>query len=242
MGPEIIVVEDDPDMCSVIERGLGQGLGRVQGFQTAAEALAASAKGEPKAFLIDVVLPDLDGFTLCRRLRERGFGGAIIFVSGRSGAQDRSRGIDAGADDYVVKPFTLGELEDRVRDQLGRKDRAQAAPGTMSGRSGIVLDVALQIARWQDRTVVLTARETLLLAALLRFGPDRFVTREELYAEVWGEETGGALNAVDVYLGYLRTKLARLVPGGQTLIQTLRGRGFRLRDAVAGSRLSKSAH
>ena len=241
MGPEIIVVEDDPDMCSVIERGLTQGLGRVQGFQTAAEALAASVKGEPKAFLIDVVLPDLDGFTLCRRLRERGFGGAIIFVSGRGGAQDRSRGIDAGADDYVVKPFTLGELEDRVRSQLGRKDRPQAA-GALPGRAGIVLDPALQIARWQDRTVVLTARETLLLAALLRFGPDRFVTREELYAEVWGEETGGALNAVDVYLGYLRTKLARLVPGGQTLIQTLRGRGFRLRDTAPGAKLAKSAH
>lgn len=241
MRSEIVIVEDDPDLCSVMERALADDHIRTSGFRSAEDVLAEPREAAPHAYLIDVNLPGADGVDLCRKLRSFGYAGTIIMVSGHGNIRDRARGLDAGADDYIVKPFLIDEFEARVRSQLDRKPRILQTSNHPQARYGLVLDTVAQTAGLLGRSVSLTARETSLLAELLQTGPDRVVSREDLHARVWGED-GGSPNAVDVYLGYLRTKLARLAPNGQLGIENVRGKGFRLKRSARPEPAKPRAH
>jgi two-component system, OmpR family, response regulator MprA len=174
----------------------------------------------PDLVVLDVAMPGLDGLQVCRRLREKGVGVPIILLTARDTVGDRVAGLDAGGDDYLVKPFATPELLARVR-ALGRRGPATAIAPLPAG-AGIALDPDARVAVRDGREIPLTARESALLELLLRAGPRAVVTRERALDEVWdGEATE---NVVDRYVGYLRRKL-----GEPVVIHTVRGAGFTVR-------------
>ena len=216
-APAILVVDDDPPIRRMLERTLAA---EGYGVRTAADggaALAAVERSVPDLIVLDVAMPGVDGLAVARRLRGKGLGMPILMLTARDGVPDRVAGLDAGADDYLVKPFAVQELSARVRALLRRGH----VPETLA-----FADVALEPesghATRAGRDLGLTRREAELLALLLR-NPRAVVTRERALDEVWGGETEASPNSVDRYVAYLRRKL-----GDPPLIHTVRGVGFRL--------------
>src|SRR5437764_1601672 len=181
-------------------------------------ALAAIERSAPDALVLDVAMPGLDGLAVCRRLRAKGLALPILLLTARDGVPDRVAGLDAGADDYLVKPFAAEELLARVRALLrrGREPEALLAHGDL------VLDARARSATRAGRDLGLSAREADLLELLLR-NRRRVVTRELALERVWGGRAAASLNVVDRYVSYLRSKL-----GDPPLIRTARGAGFSL--------------
>jgi two-component system response regulator PrrA len=198
---------------------------RLEGFAvlTAADgeqALAAAARAEPAAIVLDVVLPDLDGRTVARRLRERGADTPICILSARDEVADRVAGLQAGADDYLVKPFALEELVARLHALLRRRP---APPGGTLAVGDLRIEPAARTVSRAGAPVELTRREFDLLEALARHA-GIVLTRDQLLELVWGYDWPADGNVVDVFVGYLRRKL-----GEPRLIHTVRGVGFVLR-------------
>lgn len=219
----VLIVEDDRDIDAMLARGLA-----AEGFEVAIagradEALSHAHDNHPDAVLLDVMLPDGSGFDVCRSLREGGFPGAILFLSAKDEVRDRAEGLGLGADDYIVKPFSFDELVARLRTQILR--RQGAAPKTMIQAGRLTLDLTTRQARFGDTTARLTQREAELLA-LFMAQPNRPISRGEIFDRLWATQGGLSLNVVDVYLGYLRTKLGDIVRRGGPIISTVRGRGF----------------
>jgi two-component system, OmpR family, response regulator MprA len=218
MADRILIVDDDPPVLRMLVRTLA-----AEGYETVAApdggaALAAAERSVPDLVVLDVAMPGLDGLQVCRRLRDKGVGVPVLLLTARDTVEDRVAGLDAGADDYLVKPFATPELLARVR-ALGR--RGPAVSPLPSG-AGIALDPEARTATRDGRRIPLTAREAALLELLLRAGPRAVVTRERALEEVWdGEATE---NVVDRYVGYLRRKL-----GEPVVIHTVRGAGFTVR-------------
>src|SRR5215218_8521757 len=222
----LLVVDDDPALARTLRRALG-----VEGYDVAcagdgAEALDALSGGGFDAVVLDVSMPRVDGLTVCRRLRERRDRTPVLMLTARDAVGDRVSGLDAGADDYLVKPFALDELNARVRALLRR-----AAPdnGDGDGERLAYLDLELDLdnfdARRGDRTLELTRTEQRLLELLLR-NPEQVLPRDMIYERVWGHDISATSNSLDVYVGYLRRKTEE---GGEPrLIHTVRGVGFRL--------------
>jgi two-component system response regulator MprA len=220
MADRVLIVDDDPPVLRMIVRTLA-----AEGYETVAAAdggaaLAAIERALPDLVVLDVAMPGLDGLQVCRRLRAKGLGVPVLLLTARDAIEDRVAGLDAGADDYPVKPFAPRELLARLR-ALGRRGPATTIAALPSG-AGIVLDPDARTATRDGRAIVLTAREAALLEVLLRAGPRAVVTREHALEQVWdGEATE---NVVDRYVGYLRRKL-----GEPPVIQTVRGAGFTVR-------------
>lgn len=191
----------------------------VAGVAEGGEALAAIERSVPDLIILDVAMPGLDGLAVCRRLREKGLGLPILLLTARDAVTDRVKGLDAGADDYLVKPFAAEELLARVR-ALQRRGREPIE--TLTYRD-VVLDVELRRAHRASRDLRLSPREADLLELLLRH-PGQVVTRQLALDRVWGGTTLASFNAVDRYVSYLRRKL-----GDPPLIQTVRGVGFVLK-------------
>jgi len=216
-GERVLVVDDDPPLARMLERTL-----RAEGFGVSVAgdggaALAAVQRDAPDLIVLDVGLPVLDGLAVARRLRERGLATPILMLTARDAVADRVAGLEAGADDYLVKPFHIEELIARLR-ALARRG---AEAGPRLAYADLSLDIAAGRALRGRRQLELTARETDLLALLLR-APGRTVTRERALAEIW---SGAAEpNVVDRYITRLRRKL-----GEPPLIHTVRGAGFTLR-------------
>jgi two-component system response regulator MprA len=214
--PELLLVDDDPPIRRMLERTL-----RAEGYSVSAAAdggaaLAAVERSLPDAIVLDVTMPGLDGLAVTRRLRAKGLRVPILLLTARDAVHERVAGLDAGADDYLVKPFDVDELSARVRALLRRNE----PPGETLAFADVVLEGA--IARRAGRDLELTRREAELLELFLR-NPRGVVTRELALEEVWGGEGEATPNAVDRYVGYLRRKL-----GEPALIHTVRGVGFRL--------------
>jgi two-component system OmpR family response regulator len=174
------------------------------------------------AIVLDVMLPSRDGFEVCRTLRERDCWAPVLMLTARRGVDDRIRGLDAGADDYLPKPFDFGELLARLRALLRRVPAERPA---QLRAADLVVDPATHEVRRAGIAVQLTAREFAVLEYLLRRAGE-VVTRTDLLEHVWDENYLGSTNVVDVYVGYLRKKLEQ--PFGRALIHTVRGVGFRL--------------
>jgi DNA-binding response OmpR family regulator len=225
----ILVVEDDPDIGALLDRGLGAAGFRVKWVDTAAGAIRHLAGNAPNAILLDVMLPDGTGNDLCRSLRLKGFAGPILFLSAKDEVSDRVDGLAAGGDDYIVKPFSFDELVARLKAQLLRRkslDESARVPEV----GGLVLDPDTRQARFRDQVAKLTQREADLLAIFME-SPNKPISRGDIFDRLWLDQGGASLNVVDVYIGYLRTKLGDIARAGGPVISTVRGRGFMLEIA-----------
>jgi two-component system response regulator MprA len=212
----ILVVDDDAAILRMLERTLAAEGYDVSVAPAGGAALAAIERSTPELLVLDVGLPDLDGFAVCRRLRAKGLGMPVLMLTARDAVRDRVAGLDAGADDYLVKPFAAEELLARVRALLRRGEE----PPELLAFGDLVFDVQARRARRGSEELSLSAREADLLELLLR-QPPRVVTREVALQRVWGSSTAASLNVVDRYVSYLRRKL-----GEPELIRTVRGVGF----------------
>jgi two-component system response regulator PrrA len=223
-GQRVLIVDDD----DALRRSLGRNL-RLAGFEVTdardgGSALDSVRAHPPDVIVLDVTMPGIDGVELTRRLRALGDDVAILILSARDGVDDRIVGLEAGADDYLVKPFIPGELLARLRALLRR--RPEPASRTTSVIGPLRIEPERQQVFVGSREVTLTKREFDLLAALAT-RPGVVFNRAELLARVWGYPDDVHTNVVDVFVGYLRRKLE--ADGEARMIQTVRGRGFTLR-------------
>jgi two-component system response regulator MprA len=216
MAEAILVVDDDAPIRRMLERTLAAEGYEVESAADGGAALAAVERAIPDAVVLDIGLPGVDGLGVCRRLRERGLATPILMLTARDALDDRVVGLDAGADDYLVKPFETAELLARVRALL----RRGREPVKVLGHGDLTLDLATRVASRGGRSIPLSARETDLLELLLR-NARRVVTRETALAQVWGAAHAATPNLVDRYISNLRRKL-----GEPALIETVRGSGF----------------
>ncbi|MFZ0088576.1 MAG: response regulator transcription factor [Solirubrobacteraceae bacterium] len=213
----VLVVDDDPPLQRMLTRTL-----IAEGFDVTVAgdgggALAAAERFAPDVIVLDVAMPTLDGLAVCRRLRGKGLPTPILMLTARDAVADRVAGLEAGADDYLVKPFAIEELVARLR-ALTRRGRT---PESMLAYADVSLDLATRTANRSGRQLTLTGREAALLELLLR-ETGQLVTRERALAEIW--DGAAEPNVVDRYITRLRRKL-----GDPPLIRTLRGTGFVLR-------------
>lgn len=219
----ILVVEDERKISAYVKRGLEEQGYAVDVAYTGREALDWAAAAPYDVIILDVLLPEKDGFTVCRELRERGLRTPIIMLTARDSVDDRVRGLDAGADDYLIKPFALKELLARLR-ALAR--RSIDLPKTTELRvADLVMDTATRQVKRGDRLIDLAAKEYAVLECLLRESP-RVLTRTMIAEHVWNYDVFNQSNVVDVYIRNLRRKID---DGCDVkLIQTVRGAGYRL--------------
>ena len=219
----VLVVDDEPAVRNALERALSlEGYG-VELAADGAEALAAIDAAEPDAVVLDVLMPGLDGLEACRRLRRAGSAVPVLMLTAREAVEDRIAGLDAGADDYLVKPFALEELFARLRALL-RRSSVEGGPLRFADLS---LDPATHEVRRGDRPLELTRTEFHLLELFLR-NPRQVLARSVIFERVWGYDFGPLSNSLDVYVGYLRRKTE--AQGEPRLIQTVRGVGYALRQ------------
>ena len=222
MTTRVLVVDDDPAVRSAVSRALRMDY-EVDEAVDGAEALAHHASSPSDAIVLDLLMPELGGLDVCRSLRQRGDAVPILVVTARDAVSDRVEGLDAGADDYLVKPFAVDELRARLRALLRRTG---AGDGALRF-SDLTLDPATREAARGERRLQLTRTEFNLLELFLR-NPRQVLTRSQIYERVWGYDFGATSNALWVYIGYLRRKLEE---GGEPrLLQTVRGVGYALRE------------
>ena len=222
---KILVVDDDPNVLRVMKRGLAYAGYSVNEAATGESALANAREHPPDLVILDVMLPRLDGLEVCRRLRSGHPQLPILLLTARDRVPDRVAGLDAGADDYLVKPFAFDELLARVRALLRR---TRAAEGETYKYADLVVDPATREVRRGERRIELTAREYDLLEFLTRHSRQVF-SRETIFERVWGSDFMGESNVIDVVVMRLREKLE--AEGESRLIQTVRGVGYTLREA-----------
>jgi two-component system OmpR family response regulator len=216
----LLLVEDDVKLVRALARGLRREGYTVDVATTGEEALAQADVNDHEAIVLDVMLPGMDGFSVCQALRRNGRWVPVLMLTARIGVSDRIRGLDCGADDYLIKPFDFGELLARLR-ALIRRGPSDSPP--VLEVAELRLDSAARLVTLDDSEVELTAREFAVLDYLARHA-GQVVSRRRLIEHVWGADYDGSPNIADVYVGYLRKKLER--PAGRRVIRTVRGRGF----------------
>jgi two-component system, OmpR family, response regulator MprA len=225
----VLVVDDEPSVRDALERALKAQHYVVITAPDGMQALDAIADERPELVLLDVLMPVMDGFETCRRLRELGDRTPVLMLTARDAVGDRVEGLDAGADDYVVKPFALEELLARCRALL----RRSGVPGDEPLRfADVALDPVTREVRRGDRPIELSRTEYNLLELFL-LNPRRVLTREVIFDRVWGYDFGPTSNTLEVYVGYLRRKTE--ADGEPRLIHTVRGVGYVLKESVNGS-------
>lgn len=222
----VLVVDDEPAVRTSLERAL-----KLKGFHVdlasdGKQALELAESLRPDAILLDVAMPEPDGLEVCRRLRAQGDRVPVLMLTARTTVGDRVAGLDAGADDYLVKPFALDELLARLRAILRRtEERAEARTALVF--ADLILDPVAYEVRRDERVVELTRTEFALLELFMRH-PRQVMTRTLLFEGVWGVDLGSSSNSLGVYVGYLRRKLE--AGDEPRLLHTVRGVGYVLRD------------
>lgn len=216
----LLIAEDDEKLSAALARGLrGEGYA-VDVAATGDEAIFNARVYEYDAVILDVMLPGPDGIEVCRALRSNDRWPPVLMLTARDGVADRIRGLDSGADDYLIKPFDFGELVARLRALLRRG--APERPAVLTA-GDVTVDPASRTVTRAGRLVPLTTREFAVLEFLVR-NAGQVVTRAQLLDHVWDQNYEGSGNVVDVYVGYLRRKLEE--PFGRALIRTVRGAGY----------------
>jgi two-component system OmpR family response regulator len=220
----VLVVDDEPNIVDVISMAL-----RFQGFEvesagTGADAIAAVAAFKPELIVLDVMLPDMEGFDVARRLGAERARVPIVFLTARDSTEDKIRGLTIGGDDYVTKPFSLEELIARIRSVLRRSGLAEPESSRLTFEDIELDEDAHEVTR-DGEVVDLTATEYRLLRYLM-LNPRRVLTRAQLLEHVWEYDFGGDARVLETYVSYLRKKLDR---HGPPLIHTVRGVGYALR-------------
>jgi two-component system OmpR family response regulator len=219
----LLVVEDDVKMASLLKRGLERAGYAVDVATTGRDALWAGREFPFDAVVLDAMIPSPDGFDVCHQLREAGRWMPVIMLTARGGVNDRVRGLDAGADDYLAKPFSFAELTARLRALLRREPGERP---TVLCAGDLTLDPATRTVARSQTAIALSAREFSLLELLLR-RKGQVLSRTAILEHVWDFAYDGTSNVVDVYVRYLREKVDR--PFGRRTIETVRGAGYRLR-------------
>lgn len=221
----ILVVEDEPKMARLLHRGLTERGDVVEVASTGEAAVAIARTGEFDVVLLDVTLPGMDGFEVCRQLRAARVWAPVLMLTARSAVEDRIRGLDAGADDYLPKPFSLAELLARIRALVRR---GLVVRPTLVTIGDLTLDPATRRVWRGEREIALSSKEFALLETFMR-RPDQVLTRDQLLEHAWDIAYESRSNVVDVYVRYLREKIDR--PFSRRTLETVRGVGYRLRDA-----------
>lgn len=223
----ILVVDDDRAVRESLRRSLSFNGYSVNLAEDGVEALDAIANDRPDAVVLDVMMPRLDGLEVCRQLRSTGDDLRILVLTARDSVSERVAGLDAGADDYLPKPFALEELLARLRALLRRTGPEESAESAMMTFADLTLDPATREVHRGKRPISLTRTEFALLEMLMA-NPRRVLTRSRILEEVWGFDFPTSGNALEVYVGYLRRKTE--AEGETRLIHTVRGVGYVLRE------------
>jgi two-component system, OmpR family, response regulator len=223
-GERLLLVDDEDNLRSMLEAALRYEQFDVHAVATGRDALAAAGGVRPDLIVLDVMLPDLDGFEVCRRLRTDGSRAPVLFLTARDGIDDKVRGLTLGGDDYVVKPFSLDELVARINAILRRAGLTRA--GAILECADLQMDDDAHVVRRAGIEIALSPTEYKLLRFLL-VNQGRVVSKPQILDHVWQYDFGGEGGVVETYVGYLRKKLETSEP---RLIQTVRGFGYTLRE------------
>jgi two-component system OmpR family response regulator len=221
----VLVVEDELRMARLLKRGLEEEGNVVDIESNGIAGIFMATENEYSAIVLDVMLPDINGFEVCRRLRSSGVWAPVLMLTARTAIADRVRGLDAGADDYLVKPFGFAELSARLRALARRDDRARP---TVLEVGDLQLNPATRRVVRGEIEIDLSPKEFSLLE-LLMGDPGVVFTRTRILEAVWDFAYDGGSNVIDQYVGYLRRKIDQ--PFGRADIETVRGVGYRLRDS-----------
>ncbi len=222
----VLVVDDEPAVRRALERALRLDSHDVELAGDGEEALDVQSRTPADAVILDVAMPRLDGLEVCRRMRQAGDRTPILMLTARDAIDDRVKGLDVGADDYLVKPFALRELQARLRALLRRTGDGAEDVETLR-YADLMLDPVAHEVRRGDRLVELSKTEFLLLELFMRH-PRHVLTRSTIFENVWGYDFGPTSNALGVYMGYLRRKTE--AGDEPRLLHTVRGVGYVLRD------------
>ncbi len=223
---KILLAEDDLRLARAVKRVFEEESHNVETTGDGDKALRLAKKGEFDVMVLDVMLPERDGFDVCREMRVAGVQTPVLMLTARTDVQDRVKGLDAGADDYMVKPFAVAELLARVR-ALGRRRLDAAAAGHAPLTAGdLTLDVSRHCAVRGDREIELTVKEFQLLELLLRH-QGQVLSRMQILDHVWQYDRDFASNVVDIYIHYLRNKIDKGFD--EQMIHTIRGVGYMLK-------------
>lgn len=224
--PRVLIAEDDPSVRKAVERVLELENYSVTSVNDGAAALEAITRHTPDLAVLDVMMPFADGLSVCREARHRGINIPILLLTARHEVGDRVAGLDAGADDYLVKPFAVDELLARCRALLRRGTAAATASVLRIG--DLVLDPRSREVKRGDTLLNLTKTEFDLLELLMQ-KPGNVFTREQIYEEIWGYDFETSSKSLDVYIGYLRRKTEE--NGGSRLVYTVRGVGYTVKES-----------
>ncbi|GGH53952.1 MULTISPECIES: response regulator transcription factor [Paenibacillus] len=226
MRSTILIVDDDEKIVSMLRRGLAFEGYDVQTASNGAEGLSKLMDKEPDIVVLDVMMPQIDGFEVCRRLREAGSTVPVLMLTAKDEVQSRVTGLDTGADDYLVKPFALEELLARVRALLRRKSDISSVADNRLVYEDIILDNDSREVLRDGKRLELTAKEFELLHLFMQ-NPRRVLSRDLIMDKIWGYDYSGESNVLEVYIAMLRQKTEE--HGGKRVIQTIRGAGYILR-------------
>lgn len=221
----IMVVDDDEKITSMLRRGLVFEGYEVRTATNGSEGLREMMIREPDLLILDVMMPEVDGWEVCRRLREAGSTVPVLMLTAKDEVQDRVHGLDLGADDYLVKPFALEELLARVRALLRRRTEGEGGTHRLTFED-VVLDLHTREVLRDGKQIELTAKEFELLHLFMQ-NPKRVLPRDVIMEKIWGYDYSGESNVLEVYIAMLRQKTEE--HGGKRIIQTIRGTGYVLR-------------
>lgn len=222
----VLVVEDEAKLTNLIKRSLEQERHVVDVAYDGATAYNMATETRYDLIVLDLMIPEMDGIEVCKELRGDGIDSRILMLTARGSTEDRVIGLDAGADDYLVKPFSLDELLARTR-ALARRE-VQPEPDQEIQVGDLILDLSRHEARRGGKTIDLTAKEFSLLEYLMR-NHGRVLTRSQILDHVWGYDFESLTNVVDIYVHYLRNKVDKGFP--KQMIRTVRGVGYGLKEA-----------
>ncbi|QWU17774.1 two-component system, OmpR family, response regulator MprA [Paenibacillus sophorae] len=226
MRPNILIIDDDEKIISMLRRGLAFEGYDVKTASNGADGLRAVLNSDPDVVVLDVMMPQVDGFEVCRRLREGGSTVPVLMLTAKDEVEHRVKGLDLGADDYLVKPFALEELLARVRALLRRGSEQSGGSEQAAVYEDLVLDVDSREVTRGGKRLELTAKEFELLHLFMQ-NPKRVLSRDLIMDKIWGYDYSGESNVLEVYIAMLRQKTEE--HGGKRLIQTIRGAGYILR-------------